>query len=83
MPDSTMIWNLLLTLGCGSFVWWIRGLSNKIESLEKNLFETKEDVAKNYALKSDMRVSMDDLAKRFDKLEEKLDAILLKIRIDK
>ena len=30
-----------------------------------------------------MRVSMDDLAKRFDKLEEKLDAILLKIRIDK
>tara|TARA_B000000609_G_scaffold23800_1_gene15236 strand:- start:4313 stop:4564 length:252 start_codon:yes stop_codon:yes gene_type:complete len=83
MPDSTMIWNLLLTLGCGSFVWWIRGLSNKIESLEKNLFETKEDVAKNYASKSDMRVSMDDLAKRFDKLEEKLDAILLKIRIDK
>jgi len=78
-----MIWNLLLTLGCGSFVWWIRGLSNKIESLEKNLFETKEDVAKNYASKSDMRVSMDDLAKRFDKLEEKLDAILLKIRIDK
>ena len=83
MPDSTMIWNLLLTLGCGSFVRWIRGLSNKIESLEKNLFETKEDVAKNYASKSDMRVSMDDLAKRFDKLEEKLDAILLKIRIDK
>ena len=83
MPDSTMIWNLLLTLGCGSFVWWIRGLSNKIESLEKNLFETKEDVAKTYASKSDMRVSMDDLAKRFDKLEEKLDAILLKIRIDK
>lgn len=83
MPDSTMIWNLLLTLGCGSFVWWIRGLSNKIESLEKNLFETKEDVAKNYASKSDMRVSMDDLAKRFDKLEEKLDAILLKIRIEK
>lgn len=83
MPDSTMIWNLLLTLGCGSFVWWIRGLSNKIESLEKNLFETKEDVAKNYASKSDMRVSMDDLAKRFDKLEEKLDAIFLKIRIEK
>ena len=83
MPDSTMIWNLLLTLGCGSFVWWIRGLSNKIDSLEKNLFETKEDVAKNYASKSDMRVSMDDLAKRFDKLEEKLDAILLKIRIEK
>ena len=83
MPDSTMIWNLLLTIGCGSFVWWIRGLSNKIESLEKNLFETKEDVAKNYASKSDMRVSMDDLAKRFDKLEEKLDAIVLKIRIDK
>ena len=68
---------------CGSFIWWIRGLSNKIDSLEKNLFETKEDVAKNYASKSDMRVSMDDLAKRFDKLEEKLDAILLKIRIDK
>jgi len=83
MPDSTMIWNLLLTIGCGSFVWWIRGLSSKIESLEKNLFETKEDVAKNYASKSDMRVSMDDLAKRFDKLEEKLDAIFLKIRIEK
>ncbi len=83
MPDTAMIWNLLLTLGCGSFIWWIRGLSNKIDSLEKNLFETKEDVAKNYASKSDMRVSMDALAKRFDKLEEKLDAILLKIRIDK
>ena len=37
---------LTATLGCGSFIWWIRGLSNKIDSLEKNLFETKEDVAK-------------------------------------
>ena len=68
----------------------------KIDSIEKEVYDTRTEMAKEYASKKDLRVGMDDLAKRFDKLEEKMksrlfttfffvekiDTILLKVKVN-
>ena len=54
----------------------------KIDSIEKEVYDTRTEMAKEYASKKDLRVNMDDFAKRFDKLEEKLDTILLKVKVN-
>ena len=33
MPETSMIWNLLLSIAAGSIVWWIRGINSKIDDL--------------------------------------------------
>ena len=82
MPETAMIWNAILTIAGGSLVWWIRGVSMKIDSIEKEVYDARTEMAKEYASKKDLRVGMDDLAKRFDKLEEKIDTILLKVKVN-
>ena len=77
MEDMTMIWNAILTVAGGSLVWWIRGVSVKIDEIERNVYEAKTEMAREYASKKDLRLSMDDLARRFDKLEEKIDTVLI------
>lgn len=76
-----MIWNAILTLAVGSFVWWIRGTSQKIDRVEEQIYEVRELVAKDYVSKQDFRDGMDDFAKRFDKVEEKLDTLIMKIKV--
>ena len=78
----TMIWNAILTVAGGSLVWWIRGVSVKIDEIERNVYEAKTEMAREYASKKDLRLSMDDLARRFDKLEEKIDTVLIKIKVN-
>ena len=82
MEDMTMIWNAILTVAGGSLVWWIRGVSVKIDEIERNVYEAKTEMAREYASKKDLRLSMDDLARRFDKLEEKIDKVLIKIKVN-
>ena len=82
MPETAMIWNAILTIAGGSLVWWIRGVSMKIDSIEKEVYDARTEMAKEYASRKDLRVGMDDLAKRFDKLEEKIDTILLKVKVN-
>tara|TARA_B100000287_G_scaffold110152_1_gene102477 strand:+ start:5670 stop:5912 length:243 start_codon:yes stop_codon:yes gene_type:complete len=79
--ETTMIWNAILTLAVGSFVWWIRGTSQKIDRVEEQIYQVREDLAKDYVSKQDFRSGMDDFAKRFDKVEEKLDTLIMKIKV--
>jgi len=80
MQDMTMLWNAILTLAVGGFLWWIRGTSNSINSLRRDLrhhaledSKTREYLAINYATKSEVNGEVGKILKRFDKLEDKLD----------
>ena len=55
MEDMTMIWNAILTVAGGSLVWWIRGVSVKIDEIERNVYEAKTEMAREYASKKDLR----------------------------
>lgn len=80
MEDMTMLWNAVLTLAVGAFLWWIRGTNNDINKLREDLKEhalsdakTREFIATNYSTRKEVFNEMNKLLARFDKLEEKLD----------
>jgi len=80
MEDMTMIWNAVLTLAVGSFLWWIRGTNSDIDKLREDLKEhalsdakTREFMATNYSTRKEVFNEINKLLARFDKLEEKLD----------
>ena len=77
MPDNpTMIWNAILSLACGSFIWWVRGMGVQINDLKRRLSDTREEIAKEYATKADVEKDLERIMDRFDKLEAKMDNFL-------
>ncbi len=75
----SMIWNAILSLACGSFIWWMRGVSTKIDDNRKLLSRTREEVAKEYALKDDVEKDLNKIMDRFDRVENKLDNLMERI----
>ena len=80
MEDMTMLWNGILTLAIGGFLWWIRGTNSDINKLREDLKDhalsdakTREIMATNYATKAEMNSEVGKILNRFDKLEDKLD----------
>ena len=78
--QDIMLWNAILTLAVGAFLWWIRGTNNDINKLREDLKDhalsdakTREFMATNYSPRKEVFNEMNKLLARFDKLEEKLD----------
>jgi hypothetical protein len=76
----TMIWNAILTLAVGAFLWWIRGTNANIDKVRDDLKDhalsdakTREFMATNYATKLDVNAELTKILNRFDALEKKLD----------
>ena len=57
MADMTMIWNAILTMAIGGFLWWIRSTSAAISKVKDELAKAKEQMALNYATKEDVKMS--------------------------
>tara|TARA_R110002033_G_scaffold145997_1_gene183507 strand:+ start:271 stop:531 length:261 start_codon:yes stop_codon:yes gene_type:complete len=80
MQDMTMLWNAVLTLAVGAFLWWIRGTNADIDKVREDLKDhaladakTREFIATNYATKVEVNSEVNKVLDRFDRLEEKLD----------
>jgi|TARA_R110000796_G_scaffold191397_1_gene308047 hypothetical protein len=80
MQDMTMLWNAILTLAVGAFLWWIRGTNADIDKVREDLKDhalsdakTREFMATNYATKVDVNGELNKILNRFDALEKKLD----------
>ena len=78
--QDIMLWNAVLTLAVGAFLWWIRGTNNDINKLREDLKDhalsdakTREFMATNYATKKEVYSEVNKILDRFDRLEEKLD----------
>ncbi len=76
MPEATMLWNLLLSVVAGAMVWWIRGVNTRIEETRVLVSRTREEMAREYALKDDVERDLRKIMDRFDRLETKLDNLL-------
>jgi hypothetical protein len=81
MEDPNLLWNTLLTIVCLPFLWWIRGVNKQMNDARDEISKVRELLAREYASKIDVRNSVDDFSKRFDKLEEKLDTLILNANI--
>ena len=74
MEISPMLfWNGLLTLVIAPAIWTFRGLLTEVKRLEILLNKTREEYAKREDVKEDMHTVMDAL----QRLEDKLDKILI------
>jgi viroplasmin and RNaseH domain-containing protein len=76
MPDSAMLWNLILTVGGGLIVLWIKSITSQVGETRKLVSITREELAKYYALKVDVDRDVDKIMVRFDRLENKLDSLI-------
>ena len=76
MADMTMIWNAILTMAIGGFMWWIRSTSASISKVKEEVSETREKMALIYATKEDVKDDMTQLMQRFDRLESKIDDMI-------
>jgi len=74
--DATLIWNLILTLGGGSFLYWMRGMSSQVNDMRRRLADTREEVAKTYVTKAEVQQDMKEILNRFDRMEEKFDRFI-------
>jgi len=78
--QDIMLWNAILTLAVGAFLWWIRGTNSSIDKVRDDLKDhalsdakTREFMATNYATKLDVNAELTKILNRFDALEKKLD----------
>ncbi|MEK9895016.1 MAG: hypothetical protein VW518_01135 [Burkholderiaceae bacterium] len=80
MPESAMIWNLVLSGFAGAVVWWIRGVNTRLDDARTLISKTREEFAKEYARRDEVERDMQKLMDRFDKIETKLDNMLERIK---
>ena len=76
MADMTMIWNAILTMAIGGFMWWIRSTSAAISKVKEEAATSREKMALLYATKEDVKDDMTQLMQRFDRLESKIDDMI-------
>lgn len=79
MNDPTMLWNLILSIAAGAFLWWIRGVSQQINDVKRRIADTREEIAKTYSTKQETEENIKQIFKRFDKLEAKMDSFIERI----
>jgi hypothetical protein len=87
MDDISAIWNAILSVAVGCFVWWVRGQKSEFQNVydmigetRKRVSDTREEIAKNYVTKIEAEADRQEILKRFDKIDAKLDALILKTR---
>ena len=79
MDDPTMLWNLILSIAAGAFLWWIRGVSQQINDVKRRIADTREEIAKTYSTKQETEENIKQIFNRFDKLEAKMDSFIERI----
>ena len=70
-----LLWNIFLTLVVAPILYSIRGNTAELKRLDILLNKTREEMAKEYVTKQEVK---DDMARVFDtldKIEEKLDKL--------
>ena len=73
--NSLIFWNVVLSLIYAPLIYGIRTNLMEITRIDILLNKTREELPRVYVTKSELRNDMDRLFKRFDKIEEKLDAM--------
>lgn len=75
--DSLMqFWNAGLTLVLGIIGFFVKEKFNELDRMQVLLNKTREEMAREYITKTEMRSDMEQIISRFDKLEAKLDRFI-------
>ena len=75
MEMSHLIWNVILTLVLAPLAWWLRNTYEEIRRQDILLNKTREEIARDYVTKQELKDDMSRLMDRLEKLDEKLDKL--------
>jgi len=77
LVDSLMqFWNAGLTLVLGIIGFFVKEKFNEVDRIQVLLNKTREEMAREYITKTEVRSDMEQIIARFDKLEAKLDRFI-------
>ena len=69
------LWNIILTLVVAPILYSIRTNTSELKRLDILLNKTREEVAKEYVTKQELKDDMSTLMERIQKIDEKLDKL--------
>jgi hypothetical protein len=72
---SYLIWNVLITLVLGPILFSIRKNEAEAKRIDILLNKTREEMARDYVTKFELRDGMKDIMDRIEKMDEKLDKL--------
>ena len=70
-----LFWNIFITLVLAPLMYGIRQNTSELKRLDILLNKTREEVAKDYVTKSEVKDDMSVLIDRLEKLDEKIDRL--------
>ena len=70
-----LFWNIFITLVLAPLLYGIRANTTELKRQDILLNKTREEIAKEYVTKSEVKSEMDLILERFEKLEEKMDKL--------
>ena len=70
-----LLWNIFLTLVVAPILYSIRTNTSELKRLGILLNKTREEVAKEYVTKQELKDDMSTLMERIQKIDEKLDKL--------
>ena len=73
--SAYIIWNIFITLVLAPIWFQIRQNSAELRRQDILLNKTREEIAKDYVTKDELRNDMSVLMERMDKISEKLDKL--------
>ena len=71
------MWNIVLTILFGVLAYIMRDKFNEIARLGTLLNRTREEVARDHITRQEFRADMQQLMDRFDRLELKIDRLMI------
>ena len=73
--SSYIIWNAIITLVLGPILYSIRQNVSEAKRLDILLNKTREEIAREYVTKDELKDDMKNVMDRLEKLDEKLDRL--------
>ena len=70
-----LFWNIFITLVLAPLMYGIRQNTSELKRLDILLNKTREEVAKDYVTKSEVKDDMSVLIDRLEKLDEKIERL--------
>ena len=76
MDAIMQFWNALLTIVVGAIGFFVKEKFNELDRVTILINKTREEMARDYITKTEVRSDMQQIIDRFDKLEAKLDRFI-------
>lgn len=78
--DLNNLWSTVLSLLAALTVLWVRATKTEINDIRDILYKTREESAREYVTREDLKSHNAELNKRLDRLEEKIDTIVIRFK---